>query len=82
MIQLTRLSRIPLVLNSDLIEHIEITPDTVLTLINGHKIVVLESAAEVVDRIVAFRRSVTNCGLHAPFVRSCPEEEPGAREAS
>jgi flagellar protein FlbD len=35
MIQLTRLNRIPMVLNSDLIEHIEITPDTVITLTTG-----------------------------------------------
>ena len=41
MIQLTRLNRIPMVLNSDLIEHIEITPDTVITLTTGQKIVVL-----------------------------------------
>jgi len=32
MIQLTRLNHLPLVLNSDLIEYIEITPDTVITL--------------------------------------------------
>lgn len=35
MIRLTRLNHIPLVLNSDLIEHIEITPDTVITLTSG-----------------------------------------------
>ena len=48
MIQLTRLNHIPLVLNSDLIEHIEVTPDTVITLTNGQIIRVLESADEVV----------------------------------
>ena len=42
MIPLTRLNHIPLVLNSDLIEHIEITPDTVITLTTGQKIMVLE----------------------------------------
>jgi len=35
MIRLTRLNRVPLVLNSDLIEHIEVTPDTVIALTNG-----------------------------------------------
>ena len=59
MIQITRLNHIPLVLNSDRIEHIEITPDTVITLTTGQKIVVLEKAGEVVNRVVAFRRS--NC---------------------
>ena len=63
MIQLTRLNHLPLVLNSDLIEYIEITPDTVITLTTGQKIMVGESAAEVVDRVVAFRRSILNTGL-------------------
>jgi len=35
MIWLTRLNRVALVLNSDMIEHIEVTPDTVITLSNG-----------------------------------------------
>lgn len=58
MIQLTRLNRGKLVLNSDLIEHIEATPDTVITLTTGHKFMVLEPAEEVIDRVVAFRRSL------------------------
>jgi flagellar protein FlbD len=68
MIQLTRLNRIPMVLNSDLIEHIEITPDTVITLTTGQKIVVLEPAQEVVERVVAFRRSVYQGLLNCPLV--------------
>ena len=58
MIRLTRLNHVPLVLNSDLIEHIEVTPDTVISLTNGQKIVVLESADEVVDRVITFRRLI------------------------
>jgi flagellar protein FlbD len=58
MIQLTRLNHVPLVLNSDLIEHMEVTPDTVVTLTTGQKFVVLESAEEVLDRIIQFRRSL------------------------
>jgi len=42
--QITRLNQLPLVLNSDLIEYIEITPDTVITLTTGQKIMVRESA--------------------------------------
>jgi len=60
MIRLTRLSRAEFVLNSDLIEHIDVTPDTVITLTTGQIIRVLETADEVVDRIVEFRRRV--CG--------------------
>jgi flagellar protein FlbD len=50
MIKLTRLSHIPLIVNSDLIEHIEETPDTVITLTSGQKFMVRESAEEVVVR--------------------------------
>ncbi|MGA2724580.1 MAG: flagellar FlbD family protein [Bryobacteraceae bacterium] len=58
MIRLTRLNRIPLVLNSDLIEHIDVTPDTVITLTNGQILRVRETADEVVQRILDFRRKV------------------------
>ncbi len=68
MIQLTRLNHVPLVLNSDLLEHIEVTPDTVITLTTGQKIVVLESADEVVGRVVAFRRSILAGLLRCPLV--------------
>ena len=58
MIQLTRMNRVPVVLNSDLIEHIETTPDTVVSLTNGHKILVLDSPDEIIERVVQFRRAV------------------------
>jgi flagellar protein FlbD len=58
MIRLTRINQVPLVLNSDLIEHIETTPDTVITMTNGQKFVVLESTDQVVERVIAFRRAV------------------------
>jgi flagellar protein FlbD len=58
MIRLTRLNQAQMVLNSDLIEHIDVTPDTVITLTNGQILRVRESADEVVERIVEFRRRV------------------------
>jgi flagellar protein FlbD len=58
MINVRRLNHSSLILNSDLIEHIESSPDTVLTLTNGQKITVQETAAEVVERIRAWRRSL------------------------
>jgi len=61
MIRLTRINRVPLVLNSDLIEHMEATPDTVIALTNGQKLVVLESADEVVQKVIEFRRLIA-CG--------------------
>jgi flagellar protein FlbD len=58
MIQLTRLNNNPLIVNSDLIKFIENAPDTVLTLVTGEKVVVLESSDKVLERIVEFRRSI------------------------
>ena len=58
MIKLTRLNRVPLILNSDLIEHIDSTPDTVISLTTGQKFMVLETADEVVQHVVDFRRMI------------------------
>ena len=58
MIRLTRLNNHPLVLNSDLIKFIEAAPDTVITLVTGEKVVVLESTDEVMQEIVDFRREL------------------------
>jgi flagellar protein FlbD len=65
MIQLTRLNNQPLTVNSDLIKFVEQSPDTLITLVTGEKIVVRESAEEVLARLIEFRRSVLR-GL--PFV--------------
>ena len=62
MIRLTRLNHVAIVLNSNLIEHIEATPDTVITLTTGQIVLVRETSDEVVDRVVAFRRRI-----HAPL---------------
>ena len=58
MIRVTRLNHVPLILNSDLIEHIDMTPDTIVTLTSGQKFMVLESAEEVVDKVIYFRRQL------------------------
>lgn len=55
MIELTRLNGSPMVLNSDLIKTAEASPDTMLTLINGEKLIVREEPAEVVERVLAYR---------------------------
>lgn len=58
MIHLTRLNSKRLVVNSDLIKFVEQSPDTLVTLITGEKIVVLEKPDEVLARVVEFRRAV------------------------
>ena len=60
MIRLTRINRVPLVLNSDLIEHVEVTPDTVIAMTSGQKFMVMESAEEVIQKVIEFRRSIVN----------------------
>jgi len=66
MIQLTRLNNHPLIINSDLIKAIENAPDTVISLVTGEKIVVLESSEEVLERIIEFRRRILS-GLPVPL---------------
>ncbi len=58
MIRLTRINHVPLVLNSDLIEHVEITPDTVIAMTSGQKFMVLETADQVIDKVIDFRRTI------------------------
>ncbi len=74
MIRLTRINHVPLVLNSDLIEHVEITPDTVISMTTGSKFLVLESAEEIIRQVIEFRRDICQC-LSRPAV--VPRPEPG-----
>ena len=46
------------ILNAEIIETIEETPDTVVTLINGKKLIVDEPMDEVVRRVMAYRRAL------------------------
>ena len=86
MIQLTRLNNKPLMVNSDLIKFVEQSPDTLVTLITGEKIVVLEKPDEVLVRVVQFRRSVLerltlawdSSALHSPVA---PDPEAGPEPA-
>lgn len=58
MIHLTRLNRSPVIINSDLIEHIDANPDTVVSLTSGQKFMVLETTDEVVQKVIDFRRCI------------------------
>ena len=66
MVTLTRLNSHPITINCDLIRFVEASPDTMLTLITGEKIVVLETCADVVAKAQAWRvdllRSAFPCG--------------------
>lgn len=58
MIKLTRLNKSVFYLNPDLLQCIDETPDTVLTLINGDHLLVLETANEIIDKIIDFRVTI------------------------
>ena len=55
MIEVTRLNGNTMLVNSDLIKGAEAAPDTVLTLIHGDKLMVRESPAEIVEKILVYR---------------------------
>lgn len=56
MIQLTKLSGEPFVLNAELIKYVEALPDTYVTLTTGDRIVVRESTDDVVHRTVEYHQ--------------------------
>ena len=60
MIYLTKLNDARVVVNSDLIEFVESTPDTIITLTTGQKFMVKESVEEVVKMVTEYRRSIFN----------------------
>jgi flagellar protein FlbD len=78
MIHLTRLNNSSITINSDLVKFVEQSPDTVITLLNGEKILVRESAEQILDRIIEFRRRVLS-GISAwtlPSPSPVPDDLP------
>jgi flagellar protein FlbD len=59
MIELTRIKGGKFALNSDQIEILEETPDTIVTMLNGHKYLVKETLSEIIDKIESFRRNAS-----------------------
>lgn len=58
MIKVTRFNHTELIVNADMIEFVEHTPDTVITMLTGRKVLVRESSEEVLRRVIAYRRQV------------------------
>jgi flagellar protein FlbD len=75
MIHLTRLNSAPIVVNCDLIEHVDITPDTVIVMTTGQVFRVRETADEVIAQIVEFRRRIAE-----PLIRDGEEAGPAPAE--
>jgi flagellar protein FlbD len=65
MIALTRLNGQPIMVNADLIESVETTPDTVITLVSGNKLIVRDSMEAIQQRIIDFKRKIYGPNLSA-----------------
>ena len=57
MVKLTRLNHTQIVVNAEMIEFVEALPDTIVSLTSGKKLMVTESVDEVIERVIAYRRS-------------------------
>ena len=79
MIYLSKLNGDTFALNDDLIESVESRPDTIITLLNGKKIIVKESLEEVFQKVLDFRKvSFASLGALAQLIaqaRGLPQEK-------
>ena len=71
-----------MVVNSDLIRYAEASPDTVITLVTGDKIVVTESTGELIERVVAFRSRLLRTAFPGVMVAADPTQPIAAMSAS
>lgn len=60
MIELTRYNDVKFTLNADIIESVEETPDTVITLTTGKKVIVKESRQEVTELVISYKWAIYN----------------------
>lgn len=58
MIELTKLNKKKFILNCDLIETVEQTPDTVITLRNGKLLIVEETPEEITNSVITYKRKI------------------------
>lgn len=58
MIELTKLNGKCFVLNAELIETIETTPDSVITLVNEKKFVVKESSEDIIKKVINYKQKI------------------------
>lgn len=58
MIELTKFNDSKITVNAEIIESIEETPDTVITLTTGKKLIVKESRQDVVERVISYKKAI------------------------
>jgi flagellar protein FlbD len=67
MVKITRLNDSVLIINADMIQFLEATPDTIITLTDGRKVVAKESVDDIIEKVVDYKRRLL---LSGPEVRS------------
>ncbi|HZB88504.1 MAG TPA: flagellar FlbD family protein [Terracidiphilus sp.] len=82
MIELTRLNGTPIALNSDLIKTCESSPDTMITLVNGEKLIVREDIRKIARRVLEYRARLLAAAVEQVPGISTANVEPIARFAS
>ena len=78
MVKLTRMNGLDFTVNAELIEFVESTPDTVLTLTTGKKFVLRDTVDEVVEKIIAYRRAIGTKIIYQSIPE--PEKSPESSE--
>lgn len=63
MIKLTALNNKEIIINAEHIEKLESVPESLLTLTNGNKYIVLESTDEIISRIIEYKNKIIKFGL-------------------
>ncbi len=63
MIEVTKLNDMKLLVNAELIETVEETPDTVISFVTGKKIIVKESRQEIKNLVILYKREFMTIGL-------------------
>lgn len=74
MIKVTRFNKTTLVINAEIIEFLEATPDTVITLTDGKKIVVVEPVDEIIEKIITYRQMI-NQPIEDKYKKEIGEEK-------
>lgn len=81
MITLHKLNGEPVVLNAELIETVESTPDTLITLIDRRRLMVGESVGEVVERVIDYRHMIGNMPRAAALIGGIADRQAAAAAA-
>ena len=82
MVTLHRLNKQEFVLNADLIETIESTPDTLVTLTNGKKLLVRDAVQDVIGRVINYRQLCNSAVrvVHEEKKEALPDADPAEAE--